>query len=1172
MKYHNLKRMLSIFLAAATVVLGVPFSVTAAGESEIPAQAAPPSYLDGFAESFENGLAGWHVERYEDTYIDDFQIVADPQDAGNQVLSFSRRGCWLVPDGSIWPADGKMTSLSFRMKLKERMPHNVFSDALMISYTDPGNSMGLMAFNQWNDSKGLFCRIKTIEDGVSFYTPGSPDFTDFSPDEWFDVLISYGKNVTVTFNDRYGNTCKFSTLNYFTYAGYAFGFCSTGGNDVFSYPAYYDDLKVTFSKSDREPDDEIADAEVYYAGNTFYEPGDTLDITGEKLGNTVESVAIKRLQDNAADASALSWTEEQSFDRAVDGNLEWENIPAVSGSERELDVQQRSLMGLKVAIPNDYQRGVYAVLLRARAGKDAVVLVNNPETRLRLHNDGDAASQENGWLKLLGNNLSVQNDGAKVSAVIMDQKGNKTVLDNDAVQVDTTENNSGRANEYYMTVKLPAGLAPGDYKITVHNGYGGNIAWSEPFPFAVKKTPENLQWRAKGTFNVMDYGAVGDSLSNDTAAIISALEAAEKNGGGMVYLPKGFYRILDTLYIPPNVSLVGDGPGMSVLFYDDDYWVSVPESMIYYQYNLEVSDINIYASRFRGIVTQKESEQGGSFYLRNVFVTADPNMAADGKGCLMEGYNILSAQLAILAESGEEGKGAYFYHPSASASLKNQYLEMSHMQFNFGADSLLSQNGVFFDFHAKNIYLNEVNWSRWSNISASECAVAENSKWDRGCLNYNGNLAVINCNAGNVSSNNREVFSTDGCSNYQNIAVQGLGKLDNASQSAMEEFLQDELSALGSDEQKALLISQVRQYVQQAPGSSFRLVGTNISMSELTAYVYVTEGQGAGQARKVTDYTRIGKYTYFTVQSPFKINPNRNSRCSFYYDRTKVFFLNNDIYDCATTGTYGTLVDFRFDGNTFNYAQSGVTLCANRGQIWYGTCQNSVADNIVTGHAVSVISYAAGFLGNGGTMTALTNFAVVYRRNQYGTGGSFTLCNVPRLGRSDIIVENERFQTQNARLSFGGGDVSNDGVYFRNNTNDGAGGEVSFYDDCVNILRSAGKNRQGDYRIVCDVFPVGSSIQIYGDINSDGKVTLKDSTLLRYYLAEMITLNKTQLKYADFTKDGVVDSRDVFAIRCHILGIPYEDGGVDPPEEETPVVPSIYDDVILEFGAIVDED
>lgn len=55
--------------------------------------------------------------------------------------------------------------------------------------------------------------------------------------------------------------------------------------------------------------------------------------------------------------------------------------------------------------------------------------------------------------------------------------------------------------------------------------------------------------------NVRDYGAVGDNVTDDTAAIQAALAACPM--GGIVYLPAGAYRTSAPLTIPPAVTLLG---------------------------------------------------------------------------------------------------------------------------------------------------------------------------------------------------------------------------------------------------------------------------------------------------------------------------------------------------------------------------------------------------------------------------------------------------------------------------------------------------------------------------------------------------------------------------------------------------------------------------------------
>jgi len=69
---------------------------------------------------------------------------------------------------------------------------------------------------------------------------------------------------------------------------------------------------------------------------------------------------------------------------------------------------------------------------------------------------------------------------------------------------------------------------------------------------------------AKTALNVRDFGAQGDGLAKDTAAIQKALDECATNGGGTVLLPEGIYLtgslVLGadtTLQLAPRASLVG---------------------------------------------------------------------------------------------------------------------------------------------------------------------------------------------------------------------------------------------------------------------------------------------------------------------------------------------------------------------------------------------------------------------------------------------------------------------------------------------------------------------------------------------------------------------------------------------------------------------------------------
>jgi len=64
-------------------------------------------------------------------------------------------------------------------------------------------------------------------------------------------------------------------------------------------------------------------------------------------------------------------------------------------------------------------------------------------------------------------------------------------------------------------------------------------------------------------YNVKTYGAVGDGVTDDTAAITAAAAAALT--GGIVFFPPGTYKTTSTITINKSITLVGSGMGTSII-------------------------------------------------------------------------------------------------------------------------------------------------------------------------------------------------------------------------------------------------------------------------------------------------------------------------------------------------------------------------------------------------------------------------------------------------------------------------------------------------------------------------------------------------------------------------------------------------------------------------------
>ncbi|MGB0413636.1 MAG: DUF7594 domain-containing protein, partial [Coraliomargarita sp.] len=62
-------------------------------------------------------------------------------------------------------------------------------------------------------------------------------------------------------------------------------------------------------------------------------------------------------------------------------------------------------------------------------------------------------------------------------------------------------------------------------------------------------------------FDALDYGAVGDGVTDDTAAIQATIDAAAAAGGAIAFLPPRIYNVPGTLNVPSNVELRGSSDG-----------------------------------------------------------------------------------------------------------------------------------------------------------------------------------------------------------------------------------------------------------------------------------------------------------------------------------------------------------------------------------------------------------------------------------------------------------------------------------------------------------------------------------------------------------------------------------------------------------------------------------
>jgi hypothetical protein len=102
------------------------------------------------------------------------------------------------------------------------------------------------------------------------------------------------------------------------------------------------------------------------------------------------------------------------------------------------------------------------------------------------------------------------------------------------------------------------GISPDACGVTYNPPFAGGVA----YPVCVK---------LEQTVSVKDFGAVGDGVTDDSAAIQAALNYANSIGGCAIYIPTGTYRKSDlspVLTMYSNTTLYGDGDS-SVIYHED---------------------------------------------------------------------------------------------------------------------------------------------------------------------------------------------------------------------------------------------------------------------------------------------------------------------------------------------------------------------------------------------------------------------------------------------------------------------------------------------------------------------------------------------------------------------------------------------------------------------------
>jgi hypothetical protein len=648
-------------------------------------------------------------------------------------------------------------------------------------------------------------------------------------------------------------------------------------------------------------------------------PGEGVAVIGERLGAPTR-VEMIRLPDGRAGVpgrpAAVRW-----------------------GAAVEVGPLQPQAQSLKFIVPPRFKPGVYAFRVHT-AGGTVERLVNRPRVWW-AQGDGGTAARPGGWIRAFGLNLGWEaKDGLRRTVVRLEGPQKLTVR--------------AESDGHALRADLPADLPCGAYRLFAHNGAGGCAGWSDPVPVTIAAAES---W-PQTVFDVKQFGALGDGVKDDTAAIQRALRAAAEQGGGVVLLPQGRYAVSDALILPPRTVLRGERQDLVALAWPA--FTAPPFALLYGTNTFGVEQITLYAKKHRHVIAADISgPDAGDVFLRQVRVRAN---AYRGHPKPAEVDELFRESLTWSTGGGD------------TVRLGGRNIEITDCDF-YGSGRALFLSRVRGGRVARNRFANG-RWG-WYCISGSDGLVFEE------------NLV-----------RGADLMSTGG----------GLNCLDGSRYSQNIYYARNRLEWMHGWDREAMTSDAGGEafsgYATRVRGTTLTLDGTPNWRNRAWdgAGVFILAGTGAGQVRRVVGHGERS----VEVDRPWDVEPDARSFVCVTMFQGHYLILDNDFSDCGAMQFYGTAIENVVAGNT------GARMSGFRGLgLWYHGYQPNwfctFCDNAITEgnyyHWHTIADAVLEISGRGrAPYSGPMNIGAVVRRNRLEGNAHIRVAGAVR----DVIVEANR--------------------------------------------------------------------------------------------------------------------------------------------------------------------
>ncbi|RKR79924.1 pectate lyase-like protein [Mucilaginibacter gracilis] len=708
-------------------------------------------------------------------------------------------------------------------------------------------------------------------------------------------------------------------------------------------------------------------------------PGDAVQVRGDFL-DKVNAIQVNRLTDDNVDITLPAYVPLPREDNQIDNGGTNKRVNALTQGE-SISVKKilQNEQSLKFIIPGNWQEGVYSVKLIGGV-ESAGFYVNAPKVNWAISEEGFLKATAGNYLRVQGKNLLRK--GLTGQVVLIPVSGKNIVR----VKV------SKAFDDYSVSINIPANVPVGEYHLYYHNGQGGKTAWSEPLKITVVNKSVDL-WDKK-VFNVKDFGAKGDGLNNETNAFRAALDAAGKNGGGTVYVPRGRYQLTGDLIMSPYTQLKGESRDLTQLFWNPLGWDTneLPNSLISGTHHFAIRDMVLWSSRAWGVIMQTgpPTEQG-QVTLENLLVRQNAELS--GKI-----YQVKANRDVVEAEINSRWTKTGIILRGENLKIRNCEFNSAGMYTFFAASGFIQNcrferkgtgvNQPYMLVHPKGLIFEDCYKQADGYGYAATVDESHDFYEARNTIPYN-------------YTNDREAMTFDGGSGgYAGGIVSANGTTVILPSDATNKF----------------------QWVNN------KWIGGGL---------FIIEGKGAGQFRRIVKH---GQDT-IQVDHPWVVTPDATSILSVTTVRHNFAFVNNSVTDAGAYQFYGSTVNAVISGLKMNRCNGivgrGSLLYHGKQPNWYIDIVNcefkegnyshwwGIDDRGHSGYQSITL------IGAGGTGLSIGTIIRRNRLSQYSyirtsPGGNPFAVN-------DVIIEDNSFSIAKTAVMLGGSGSNTSNVLIHNN-------------------------------------------------------------------------------------------------------------------------------------------